>query len=87
MSKPPDEAAALLLRIGTMKWQAVTVLATSPNGLAREDAAALVAMLDAIAQAMRCDPAPEVIRAARERVDAVAKLRDHAPLRRSTGRS
>ena len=79
MSKSPDEVGALLLRIATLKWQAVTVLWSSRDGLAREDAAALVATLDAIASAMRSQPEPEAIKAARERIELVATLRDHAP--------
>ena len=35
------------MRISTMKWQAVSVIASSPNGLAREEAAALVRFRDA----------------------------------------
>jgi hypothetical protein len=87
MSKPPNEVDALLLRIRTMKWQAITTMATSPNGLAREDAAADVATLDGIACALRNVSEPDVIKAARERVEALARLRDHEPLRRSAGRS
>ncbi|MEO6009901.1 MAG: hypothetical protein ABIU38_17785 [Vicinamibacteraceae bacterium] len=87
MSKPPDEVDALLLRIRTMKWQAVTVLSSSRSGLAREEAAALVATLDGIASAMLMHPAPEAIKAARERIETLARLGDHEPLRRSAGRS
>lgn len=87
MSKPPDEVDALLLRIRTMKWQAITILATSPSGLAREEAAADVATLDGIAAALRNVSEPGAIKAARERVEALARLRDHEPLRRSAGRS
>lgn len=87
MSKPPGEVDALLMRIRTMKWQAVTVLSCSPDGLAREDAAALVATLDGIASALGKDLTPEAVKAARDRVEALARARDHAPLRRSAGRS
>ncbi len=87
MSKAPSEADAVLLRIRTMKWQAVTVLSSSPLGLAREDAAALVATLDGIASALRDDPAPETIKAARQRIESLARTRDHAPLHRTAGRS
>jgi hypothetical protein len=87
LSKPPDEADALLLQIATLKWQAVTVLSSSPHGLAREDAAAVVAMLDAIALALRSHPEPEAIKAARERLELVATLRDHAPRRRAAGQA
>lgn len=70
-----------------MKWQAITIMATSPSGLAREDAAADVATLDGIAAALRKAPEPAAIKAARARVEALARLRDHEPLRRSAGRS
>ena len=86
MSKGPDEAAALLLRIATLKWQAVTLLASSSNGLAREDAACFLADLDGIAAALRDNPAPDAVRAARERVEALDRLRDHEPRRRAAGR-
>ena len=87
MSKPPDDVHALLLRIRTMKWQAITILSTSPSGLAREEAAADVATLDGIASALRNAPEPGAIKAARERIESLARLRDHEPLRRSAGRS
>jgi hypothetical protein len=87
MSKPPVEVDALLLRIRTMKWQAVTVLGSSRHGLTREEAAALVATLDGIASALGNDPAPEALKSARERIDALARAHDHEPLRRSAGRS
>ena len=87
MSKPPGEVDALLIRIRTMKWQAVTILTTSPDGLAREDAAALIATLDGIASALGRDLAPDAINAARDRIEALARARDHAPLRRSAGRA
>ena len=87
MSKPPDNVNALLLRIRTMKWQAVSVLAHSPSGLAREEAAAVVATLDGIVSAIRSDPEPAAIKAAAERVEALARYRDHAPRVRVAGRS
>lgn len=87
MAKPPDEVDALLLRIRTMKWQAVGVLSSSRHGLNREEAAAVVAAMDGIASALAANPAPEVIKAAKERLDALARLRDHEPLRRAAGRS
>jgi hypothetical protein len=87
MSKPPDEVDALLLRIRTMKWQAVTVLSSSGSGLAREEAAALFATLDGIECTMRSGPAPEAVKAFRERIETLARLRDHEPLRRAAGRS
>ena len=87
MSKSPDEIDALLLRVRTMKWQAVTVLSSSSSGLAREDAAALFATLVAIESALCNGPASETIKAARERIDALARLRDHEPLRRAAGQS
>jgi hypothetical protein len=87
VSKSPDDAHALLLRIRTMKWQAVTVLGSSRHGLTREEAAALVATLDGIASALGKDPAPEALKAARERVEALARAHDREPLRRSAGRS
>jgi hypothetical protein len=86
VSKAPDEAAALLLRIATLKWQAVTVLASSPHGLTRQDAAAFVADLDGIAATLCGSPPPDVVRAARERVEMLARLRDHEPRRRTAGR-
>jgi hypothetical protein len=86
VSKPPDDVHALLLRIRTMKWQAVSVLASSSNGLAREEAAALVATLDGIECAMRNAPEPAAIKAAAERVEAIARFRDHEPRRRTAGR-
>jgi hypothetical protein len=85
--KSSDDVAALLLRIRTMKWQAVTVLATSSNGLAREEAAALVATLDGIVAAMRNKPEPAAIKAAAERVEALARFRDHEPRVRVAGRA
>jgi hypothetical protein len=87
VSKPPGKVDALLLQIRTMKWQAVTVLSSSSNGLAREDAAALIATLDGIASALAGDPAPETVKAAEMRIEALARERDHPPLRRSAGRS
>lgn len=87
MSKPPGEVDALLIRIRTMKWQAVTVLASSPDRLAREDAAALVATLDGIANALGRDFAPDAVKSARERIEALARDRDHAPRRRSAGQA
>jgi len=87
LSQPPDEIDALLLRIRTMKWQAVTVLSSSSSGLAREDAAALFATLDAIESAIRNGPASETIKAVRERIDTLGRIRDHEPLRRAAGRS
>jgi hypothetical protein len=87
MSKPPDEVDALLIRIRTMKWQAVAVLSSSAHGLNREEAAAVVATMDGIASALSNDPAPETIKAARERLDALARLRDHEPLRRAAGQA
>jgi hypothetical protein len=68
-----------------MKWQAVTVLTSSPNGLAREEAAALVATLNAIASIICNEPAPEAIKSAQERIERLARLRDHAPATRSAG--
>ena len=70
-----------------MKRQAITILATSPNGLAREEAAADVATLDGIASSLRNVSDPGAIKAARDRVEALARLRDHEPLRRAAGRS
>ena len=70
-----------------MKWQAVRVMSSSMNGLAREEAAALVVTLDSIASAIRSDPAPEAIELAQERIERLAIVRDHEPLRRSAGRS
>lgn len=87
MSKPSDEVDALLLRIRTMKWQAVTVLSSSRGGASREEAAALVTTMDDIASAVSRNPAPEAVKAANERLDALARLRDHEPLRRAAGRS
>ena len=86
MSKAPGEVDALLIRIRTMKWQAVTVLSSSADGLAREDAAALVATLDGIASALARDLAPDAVQAARERIEGLARERDHAPVRRAAGR-
>ena len=87
MSKPPGEVDALLLRIRTMKWQAVTILSSSSSGLIREEAAALFATLAGIESAIRNDAAPEAIRAARERIDSLAKTRDHEPQWRTAGQS
>jgi hypothetical protein len=87
LSKAPDEAAALLLRIATLKWQAVTVLASSSSGLAREDAAAFAADLDGIAATLCGSPPPDTVKTARERVEALARLRDHEPRRRTVGRT
>ena len=85
MSKPPGKVDALLLRMRTMKWQAVSVMASSSNGLAREDAAALVAVLDGVTAALGRDLAPETLRAAEALIEALAREHDHAPLRRSAG--
>ena len=87
MSKLPDAGDALLLRLRTMKWQAVCVMSSSVNGVAREEAAALVVTLDGIASAIRNDPAPEAIKLAQERIERLAMVRDHAPLRRTAGKS
>ena len=87
MSKPPDAVDALLIRIRTMKWQAVTVLSSSSHGLTREEAAALIATMDGIVSALGNNPAPEALKAAKERLDALAKLRDHEPRSRTAGRS
>jgi hypothetical protein len=75
------------MRISTMKWQAVRVVASSPNGLAREEAAALAATLDGIVRTLLTNPASEAIKAVEERLDLMAHLRDHAPMRKSAGRS
>jgi hypothetical protein len=85
VSRPPAEADALLLRIRTMKWQAVTILASSTDGLAREDAAALIATLDGIVASVSSNPAPDIIKAARLRIEHIAILRDHEPRRRTAG--
>jgi hypothetical protein len=85
--KPPDDVHALLLRIRTMKWQAVSVLASSSSGLAREEAAALVATLDGIVCALRNNPEPAAVKAAAERVEALARFRDHEPRTRVAGRA
>jgi hypothetical protein len=87
MSKPPDDVDALLLRIRTMKWQAVTVLSSSGSGLAREEAAALFATLDGIESTIRSGAAPEAVKAVKERIETLARSRDHEPLRRAAGRS
>jgi hypothetical protein len=87
VSKPPGDVDALLIRIRTMKWQAVTVLSTSSDGLAREDAAALVATLDGIAGALARETTPEALKLARERIETLARARDHAPRQRAAGRS
>lgn len=87
MSKPPDEVDALLLQIRTTKWQAVTALSSATDGVSRKAAAALVATVDGIAAAVSRNPAPEALKAAKERLDALARLRDHEPLRRAAGRS
>ena len=87
MSKPPDEVEALLLLIATLKWQAISVLSSSQDGLAREEAAALVATLDATALAMRSHPTPAAVKAAKERIERLAKLRDHEPKRRAAGQT
>ena len=86
MSKAPDDVATLLMRISTMKWQAVCVLASSPNRFAREEAAALVAALDGIVRSLT-NAAPDTIKAVQERLELMAQLRDHAPMRKSAGRS
>ncbi len=87
MAKGPDDADALLLRIRTMKWQAVSVLASSSNGLAREEAAAQLATLAGIESALRNSPEPEAVRVAKARVETLARMCDHEPLRRAAGRS
>lgn len=87
MSKSPDAAGAVLIRIRTMKWHAVRVVSSSRSGVAREEAAALVATLDGIATALRSELAPETIKAFRERVERLALLHDHEPRTRGTGRS
>jgi len=68
-----------------MKWQAVTIMANSSDGLRRQDSAALIALLDAIAVVLQNEPPPHVVTAARERLDAEARLRDHPPLVRRAG--
>jgi hypothetical protein len=85
VSKAPSEADALLLRIRTMKWQAVTILASSTDGSAREDAASLIATLDGIVATVSRDPAPDILKAARLRIEHIAVLRDHEPRRRGAG--
>jgi hypothetical protein len=87
LSKAPDDVDALLLRIATLKWQAVTVLSSSRDGLAREDAAAFVATLDAIESMLHRHPAPDALQAAKERIESLATLRDHAPERRTAGQA
>jgi hypothetical protein len=85
--KPTNDVDALLIRIRTLKWQAVTVTASSSDGLAREDAAALIATLDGIVMALGKDLAPEALEAAEARLDRLAKSRDHEPRHRSAGQS
>ena len=87
LSKSPDEADALLLLIATLKWQAVTVLSSSRDGLAREDAAAVVATLDSIVAVVRSSPDPGTLKAAKDRVERLARLRDHEPKRRTAGQA
>jgi hypothetical protein len=87
MSKPPDEIDAVLVRIRTLKWQAVSVVSSSNDGLARQEAASVIATLDGIASSMRKGLAPEAVKAAQERLDALCRLRDHAPLRKAAGRA
>jgi hypothetical protein len=87
MGKPPDDVDALLLRMRTMKWQAVSVLASSRSGLDREEAASVIAIVDGLSARLINDCAPETIKAVRERIESVARLRDHEPRRRGAGRS
>lgn len=85
MSRAPDDVDALLLRIRTMKWQTVTVVGSSGDRLARENAAALIATLDGMAAELASGSTPDGVRAVRERIEAIALLRDHAPMRRGSG--
>jgi hypothetical protein len=87
MSKAPDEVDAVLMRIATMKWQAVTTMSSSPNRLAREDAAAIAATLDSFASTLRRDVAPDVVKFVNARLEALVSQRDHPPRGRSAGRS
>jgi hypothetical protein len=88
MSHAPDDLDALLIRVRTMKWQAVTVLGSSAHGLTRAEAAALAATMDGIASGLGDNPAPDAIKAAKESLDALARLRDHPPLlRRAAGQA
>jgi hypothetical protein len=75
------------MRISTMKWQAVSVVASSRHRLAREQAAALLATLDGITSTNRKDLEPEALKSAQARIESMAQLRDHAPKRRAAGRS
>ena len=86
MSKAPDDADALLLQLRTLKWQAVSVLASSKNRLAREDAAADFATMDAWCKVLGNNPGPEVVKAIKRKLDSLAAMRDHEPNVRAAGR-
>jgi hypothetical protein len=86
MSKPPDDVDALLLHLRTLKWQAATILASSPNGIARENAAAEFATFDALVTLLGTRPGPEVVKAIRRRIEALALMRDREPASEDSAR-
>jgi hypothetical protein len=69
-----------------MKWQAATAMSSSTIGLVRGEAAALFATLAGIECALHSDPTPGAITCMRERLETMARMRDHAPLSRAVGR-
>ena len=85
MSKAPDDVDALLLHLRTLKWQAVTIIASSPSGSARENAAADFATLDAMATLLASHPGPKVVQAIKRRMESLALMRDHEPAVRTAG--
>lgn len=87
MGKPRDEVDAVLIRIATMKWQAVTIMSSSPSRFAREDAAALAATLDGLVSILRSDVGSDVLTFVTGKLDSLASQRDHVPRRRSAGQS
>ena len=64
-------AEKLLMRIRAVKWQATTILSSSPDGRAREEAAAIVAELQALDTAAREATTEDAMGRCEEQVQAI----------------
>ena len=64
-------AEKLLMRIRAVKWQANTILSSSPEGLAREEAAAIVAELQALEAVARDAKTEDAIGTCEEHIQAI----------------
>jgi hypothetical protein len=66
-------AEKLLMKIRALKWQASTTLASMQDGSAREQAAAVVAELDALETDARHASTEEALARGEQQVEAVAQ--------------